>query len=261
MTKDLQSRGGIQVGNCQQNVVFRNGSDGVSLSESEAPFLGSQGIREKRGANTKAIRKEIRTWTPTDDVVLISSWLNTSKDPIVGNEQRSTAFWKRIAGYYNASPKLDGCEKREAAHCKNRWHKINDIVCKFCGAYEAANREKTSGKNENDFLKLAHEIFFTNHNKKFTLEQLGKNCVMTRSGAAKARGKKTMVEGKDLDAFETMWSIKQQDLKIKERLLKMKILDSLIAKQKLLADYEEALKKQLIIELMSNYMKSIKSLF
>ena len=70
-----------------------------------------------------------------------------------------------------------------------------------------------------------------------------------------------MVEGKDLDAFETMWSIKQQDLKIKERLLKMKILDSLIAKQKLLADYEEALKKQLIIELMSNYMKSIKSLF
>jgi len=75
----------------QQNVVFRNGSDGVSLSESEAPFLGSQGIREKRGANTKAIRKEIRTWTPTDDVVLISSWLNTSKYPIVGNEQRYTA--------------------------------------------------------------------------------------------------------------------------------------------------------------------------
>uniref|UniRef100_A0A0D3DQQ0 Myb-like domain-containing protein n=1 Tax=Brassica oleracea var. oleracea TaxID=109376 RepID=A0A0D3DQQ0_BRAOL len=165
-------------------VILVCNRDGVSLSESEAPFLGSQGIREKRGANTKAIRKEIRTWTPTDDVVLISSWLNTSKDPIVGNEQRSTAFWKRIAGYYNASPKLDGCEKREAAHCKNRWHKINDIVCKFCGAYEAANREKTSGKNENDFLKLAHEIFFTNHNKKFTLEQLGKNCVMTRSGVS-----------------------------------------------------------------------------
>ncbi|KAF3497097.1 hypothetical protein DY000_02055241 [Brassica cretica] len=46
-----------------------------------------------------------------------------------------------------------------------------------------------------------------------------------------------------------MWSIKQQDLKIKERLSKMKILDSLIAKQEPLADYEEALKKQLIIEM------------
>jgi len=59
----------------------------------------------------------------------------------------------------------------------------------------------------------------------------------TRPKAAKASGKKTMVEGKDLDAFETMWSIKQQDLKIKERLSKMKILDSLIAKQEPLADY------------------------
>ncbi|WZZ73655.1 hypothetical protein YC2023_085025 [Brassica napus] len=274
----------------QQNVVFRN----VSLSEPQAPFLGSQGIREERGANTEAICKERRTWTPTDDVVLISSWLNTSKDPIVGNEQRSIVFWKRIAGYYNASPKLAGCEKRETAHCKNRWHKINDIVCKFCGAYEAANREKTSGQNENDVLKLAHEIFFTNHNKKFTLEHAWKelhndqkwselsaskndskkrNCEdsehLERSPvdtavddegttrptgvkAAKARGKKTMVEGKDLDAFETMWSIKQQDLAIKERLSKMKLLDSLIAKQEPLADYEEALKKKLIIELMSN---------
>ncbi|KAF3571908.1 hypothetical protein F2Q69_00061160 [Brassica cretica] len=46
-----------------------------------------------------------------------------------------------------------------------------------------------------------------------------------------------------------MWSIKQQDLKIKERLSKMKILDSLIGKQEPIADYEEALKNQLIIEM------------
>uniref|UniRef100_A0A0D3DA18 Myb-like domain-containing protein n=1 Tax=Brassica oleracea var. oleracea TaxID=109376 RepID=A0A0D3DA18_BRAOL len=266
-----------KVGNCCDRVINR-----------------SQGIGEERGANTEAIRKERRTWTPTEDVVLISSWLNTSKDPIVGNEQRSIAFWKKIAGYYNACPKLAGCEKREAAHCKNLWHKINDIVCKFFGAYEAANIEKTSGQNENDVLKLAHEIFFTNHKKKFTLEHAWKElrndqkwselsaskndskkrkCEDSEHSAsspvdmavddegttrptgvkaAKARGKKTMVEGKDLDAFETMWSIKQQDLAIKERLSKMKLLDSLIAKQEPLVDYEEALKKKLIIELMSN---------
>ncbi|CAN6878932.1 unnamed protein product, partial [Brassica oleracea] len=71
------------------------------------------------GEDTQASRKERRTWTPTDDVVLISSWLNTSKDAVVGNEQRSLAFWKRIVTYYNASPKLAGCEKRETSHCKN----------------------------------------------------------------------------------------------------------------------------------------------
>lgn len=48
-----------------------------------------------------------------------------------------------------------------------------------------------------------------------------------------------------------MWSIKKEDLAIKERLSKMKLLDSLLAKQEPLADYEEALKKKIITELLS----------
>ena len=147
----------------------------VSLSEVQVPFYGTQGTEPSNfGEDNQASRKERRTWSPGDDVLLISSWLNTSKDAVVGNEERLNAFWKRIAAYYNASPSVGGCEKREPAHCKNRWQKINDQVCKFCGAYEAANREKTSGQNENDVLKLAHQIFFTNHNKKFTLEHAWK---------------------------------------------------------------------------------------
>ena len=47
---------------------------------------------------------------------------------------------------------------------------------------------------------------------------------------AKARGKKPMVEGKELSKFQTMWRIKQHDLAMKEKLSKMKLLDSLIAK-------------------------------
>ncbi|XP_048605593.1 glutathione S-transferase T3-like [Brassica napus] len=51
---------------------------------------------------------------------------------------------------------------------------INDLVSKFYGAYEAETREKSSGQNENGVLKLAHEIFFTNYKKKFTLEHAWK---------------------------------------------------------------------------------------
>ena len=176
----------VELLSSQQNVVFGNISDSVSLSSSQVPFLGSQGTDDSNfGEDTQANRKERRTWTPTDDVVLISSWLKTRKDPVVGNEQRSLTFWKNIVAYFSASPKLDGCEKREASHCKNRWHKINDLVCKFCGAYEAATREKSSEQNENDVLKLAHEIFFTNHKKKSSLlSMIGKSCVMTRSGVS-----------------------------------------------------------------------------
>ncbi|KAF2550251.1 hypothetical protein F2Q68_00035893 [Brassica cretica] len=35
--------------------------------------------------------------------------------------------------------------------------------------------------------------------------------------AAKARSKKTMVDEKELSEFQTMWSIKKQDLALKER--------------------------------------------
>ncbi|KAF3573153.1 hypothetical protein F2Q69_00061728 [Brassica cretica] len=68
---------------------------------------------------------------------------------------------------------------------------------------------------------------------------------------AKARCKKTLADGKNLSKFQSMWS-KQQDLALKERISKMKLLDSLIAKEGPLEDYEEALKKKLINELMNN---------
>uniref|UniRef100_A0A0D3BIC7 Myb-like domain-containing protein n=1 Tax=Brassica oleracea var. oleracea TaxID=109376 RepID=A0A0D3BIC7_BRAOL len=278
----------------QQNLVF-----GTETSP-QVPFYGNQATEDSNfGAETQGTRKERIAWSPGDDVLLISSWLNTSKDAVVGNEQRFNTFWTRIAAYYNVSPQAAGSEKREPRHCKNRWQKINDLVCKFSGAFEAATREKTSGQNENDVLKLAHHIFYTNHKKNFTLEHAWKELrndqkwcevstaktdgnskkrkcgdvsqsasskaieedsgdddeVTTRPPgvkAAKARSKKTMDDGKKLSQFQTMWSLKQQDLVFKERLSKNKLLDSLIAKQGPLADKEEALKKKLINELMSN---------
>ncbi|KAF2586175.1 hypothetical protein F2Q70_00035126 [Brassica cretica] len=62
--------------------------------------------------------------------------------------------------------------------------------------------------------------------------------------ASKGRGKKTTFEGKGLSEFQTMWSIKQQDLVMKERLSKMSLLDSLIGKKEPLSEAEEALKKK-----------------
>ncbi|KAF3565861.1 hypothetical protein DY000_02018611, partial [Brassica cretica] len=240
--------------------------------------------------------KERRTWTPPDDILLISSWLNTSKDPVVGDEQNSGAFWKRIATYFAASQKVAGSKVREHSHCKQRWHKINDQVGKFCGAYEAATREKSSGQNENDVLKLAHEIFFNDHQKKFTLEHAWKElrndqkwCELstsksersskrrkcdeaaqsstsqateTNNDQANARPpgvkaskdftkQKTKGEVKAVAEFHSMWSIKKEDFAMKERMSRMKLLECLIAKQEPLADYEEALKKNLISKLFS----------
>ena len=124
---------------------------------------------------------------------------------------------------------------------------MNDLVCKFCRCYKAATREKTSGCNENDVLKRAHEIFYNNHKKKFTLEHAWnelqndqKWCDLSTAKndggskkrkcddgadssssqatetkrpagvkAANARGKKTMAEENVLNEFQRMWDIKQ----------------------------------------------------
>ncbi|XP_009130444.2 glutathione S-transferase T2-like [Brassica rapa] len=253
----------------------------ISFGSSQVPTPVSEDVGERR---------ERKKWTPSDDILLISSWLNTSKDPIVGNEQRSGTFWTRIAAYYAASQKVAGCEEREAGHCKQRWHRINDLVCKFCGSYEAAKREKTSGCNENDVLKKAHEIFYNNYNKKFNLEHAWKELrndqkwsdqssaknegnSSKRKGddggetsnsqgtepkrpagvkASKASGKKNMVEEKALKEFESMWAIKQQDLAAKDKLSRMRLLESLVSKKEPLAEYEEALKKKIISDIMFN---------
>ena len=110
----------------QQSISFPNYEDISTQSSSQLPFVGCANVGEKR---------ERKTWTPTDDILLISSWLNTSKDPIVSNEQKSSNFWKRVAAYFAASPKAAGSEERTDNNCKQRWHKMNDLVCKLCGAY------------------------------------------------------------------------------------------------------------------------------
>ncbi|XP_013624506.1 PREDICTED: glutathione S-transferase T3-like [Brassica oleracea var. oleracea] len=235
--------------------------------QDDVPLFGSQGAEASSYPDdSSAERRELRLWTPVEDIVLISSWLNTSKDPVVGNEQRSGTFWKSIAAYFAASPKVAVSEQRDANHCKQRWHKINDQVNKFCGAIEAATREKTSGQNENDELRndqkwcgLKSEGSSKRRKYQEGSQSESSAANETRTdeeerppGVKAAKGKKTKVEGKDrISEFQTMWSIKQQDLVIKERLSKMRLLDSLLAKKEPLADYEEALKKKLINELLS----------
>ena len=143
----------------------------VEVSASEASIFGPQWTEDGNDdAEILSDRKERRKWSPTEDGVLISAWLNTSKDPMVGNEQKAVAFWKRIAAYFAVSLKLDGAQKRKPTHCKARWIKINEGVCKFVRCYEAATKQRSSGQNEDDVLKLAHMIFFNDHKAKFTLE-------------------------------------------------------------------------------------------
>ncbi|KAF3568371.1 hypothetical protein DY000_02013138 [Brassica cretica] len=104
----------FQYGSYPPSQNFGRGSE-IPPFSSQAPEAPAQ--RE----NPSVASKERRQWTPADDEVVISVWLNTSKDAVVGNEQKSGTFWKRVAEYYASSPhaKASG-EPREWLNLKQR---------------------------------------------------------------------------------------------------------------------------------------------
>ncbi|RID58369.1 hypothetical protein BRARA_F01674 [Brassica rapa] len=207
----------------------------VEVSASDASMLGSPWNEDvDDDVEILSDRKERRKWTLTEDVVLISAWLNTSKDPVVGNEQKAVAFWKRIAAYFAAT----------------RWGKINEGVCKFVGCYEAATKQRSSGQNENDVLKLAHMIFFNDHKDEPMARPEGVK-------AAKAKGKNpgskqatSEAEQKEKIEFQSFWEIRQSDFALKATLNKQKLLEGLINKSEPLTELEIEFKNKLLREIL-----------
>ncbi|XP_013645876.1 glutathione S-transferase T3-like [Brassica napus] len=261
----------------------------VHLGESENPPFSSHqsedtpvGTPLGTPVGTPVDRVARRKWTPADDEVLISAWLNTSKDAVVGNQQKSLTFWQRVADYYTASPHgAEEVEKREHLHCKKRWARINDQVNKFCGAYATAERQISSGESDTDVLKRAHDIFYADQRTKFNLEYAW--CVLryeqkwlslntpkasskrkngetppetpptenadheTRpEGIKAAKSKRNTGQGKSVAEYTTLWEMKKEDLAMKERLTKLAILDTLLQKSEPLTEAEEVVKNKLL---------------
>ena len=68
-----------------------------------------------------------------DDNILVSSWLNTSLDTIVENEQKHNTFWVRIHAYFNQFKKTISLE-HSLISLRSRWASIQQACNKFCFA-------------------------------------------------------------------------------------------------------------------------------
>ncbi|XP_048617324.1 glutathione S-transferase T3-like [Brassica napus] len=248
------------------NLLASQGS--VDLDSLETPLFSSQCPEESSV-------KERRKWSVKDDIILIGAWLNTSKDSIVSNEQKGGAFWKRIVEYYNSSPLLVGTVPRELGQCKQRWARINDLVCKFAGCYEMALREQRSGQNDHDVMKAALDIFYSDQNMKFNLEhawrELRHDVKWCSTYLEKDKDKRKPVDSPVPEPEERPIGVKaakaaekrkktgkEEELAKLEGLLEMKkqiskqsLLESLLAKPEPLSEMELALKMKLLSEMLS----------
>ncbi|CAI8586142.1 unnamed protein product [Vicia faba] len=136
-------------------------SNSMEFSTKVPPFSTQVG--------TQVVKKKSREqFTRDEDILLIQSWLNVSKDPIVGVDQKAGSFWLRIAANYNqyrgqSREKLGG-------QLKCRWHRINGLVQKFVGCYKQAVNGKKSGTSDNDIMASAHAFFAQDEGTTFNLE-------------------------------------------------------------------------------------------
>uniref|UniRef100_A0A0D3AD08 Uncharacterized protein n=2 Tax=Brassica TaxID=3705 RepID=A0A0D3AD08_BRAOL len=276
----------VQNNNVKENFPYESFPSSVDIGASEMPpFSSQQSEAPSQPQDTPVERMVRRKWTLGDDEVLISAWLNTSKDVVVGNDQKSKTFWKRVDEYFATTLH----ENIENVHCKQRWHRINDQTNKFCAAFAAAERQITSGQSENDVLKVAHEIFYSDQGHKFTLEhawcvlryeqkwislntpktagskgkggevssqpscehvgEVSSQSSMRPEGIKAAKASRNGSKGKAIEDYKSLLELKMEDLARKEKLSKLAILDTLLTKKDPLSESEETVKNKLLAEL------------
>jgi hypothetical protein len=90
---------------------------------------------------------------------LCSAYLNVSKDPIVGVNQKMESYWIRITKFYNENKKTENA--RSLLSLQHRWADIQKDSAHFCGIYAEIERRNQSGKSEDDkvhFLTTTYEF-------------------------------------------------------------------------------------------------------
>ena len=93
MNPFYQSSGFMDLLQSQQEDMsqFASGSTEVPAFSSQLSEEGSdlEGSEDEVKPKQSISRKK---WTAKEDIVLVSAWLNPSKDPVIGNDQQGQSF-------------------------------------------------------------------------------------------------------------------------------------------------------------------------
>lgn len=112
------------------------------------------GPRKKN--QTKGVSSRGLSYTVAEDKVLCSAYLNVTRDPIVGTNQKSETYWERITNYYNTNTPGPA---RTTDSLISRWSTISKDTARFCGIKAEVDRRRQSGKTESDRIEDAVQQF------------------------------------------------------------------------------------------------------
>lgn len=95
---------------------------GLGDSETEIDPNTEGDVEEVQGGASIGAKK----WTVEEDQRLIRAWINVDTDPIVGNDQKKSGFWARMASNFN-DHRPRGASIRSWKTLNGRWLRCSPL--------------------------------------------------------------------------------------------------------------------------------------
>lgn len=135
------------------------------------PFSTQESVENKEldeNNHSKALNKE--KWSHKEDELMISAWLVISTDSVVGTNQQSKDFWKRIVEYYNTH--RASFIERKTNVLKSHYYRINPQVNDFNQGFIRLKNEHHSGWSDDQVMEKAREVYYSVHKSQFKYEHV-----------------------------------------------------------------------------------------
>ncbi|XP_050290482.1 uncharacterized protein LOC126728739 [Quercus robur] len=117
-----------------------------NVSESSPLLVEDSPVNDEVATSKKKQARGVN-FSVEEDKLLVVAWLNTSVDPVYGNEQHKTTFYGKVAKYF-MDHKTDST--RSVASLTTRWGTINRETVKFVGSLAKIEAKNESGTTAHD---------------------------------------------------------------------------------------------------------------
>ncbi|CAD6246298.1 unnamed protein product [Miscanthus lutarioriparius] len=97
-----------------------------------------------------------------------SAWLNTSKDPIYGNDKSRDTFWGQISNEFNRN--IQEHLQRDINQLKIHWTRLNRMITEFNGFFSSVSKVNKSGYSDDMLMDEAQQMYKKKYGKRFALE-------------------------------------------------------------------------------------------
>ena len=140
------------------NFFIPNETQQIEQTATEAQEIDMEGsVVAPRPRSSRPNSKRSKNFDPKKDLVVVSAWLNVSKDPVHGANQSKGTFWSRIHSYFEKNKTTPF--SRSESSIMHRWMTILSQLNKFCSCYEQIECRHQSGATIQDKV-IVFILFF-----------------------------------------------------------------------------------------------------